>query len=236
MTPHGLALKAYSEGEASAELLILRDDGVEASVPARHFFREAAEFSQIEKLALERCRGRILDIGAGAGSHALALQARGLYVTALDICPEAACVMVRRGVQTVHQGDIFGYRGGPFDSLLLLGHAVGAAGTLDGLRKLLIHARQLTRVGGQILLDSLDVSCSQDRKNLDYQEANLRRGRYVGEIRLQFQYKGNLGPFCDWLQVDLWTLADVAFQTGWSCENLLEQEGGEYLARLVCRS
>jgi len=39
MTPYGLALLAYSQGRTSAEVTIRRDDGLEAGLPVRQFFR-----------------------------------------------------------------------------------------------------------------------------------------------------------------------------------------------------
>ena len=38
MEPFGKALAAYFEGESEAELILRRDDGEEAAIPASHFF------------------------------------------------------------------------------------------------------------------------------------------------------------------------------------------------------
>ena len=133
MTPYGLALRAYFDGQTQAEVLIRRDDGVEAPLPMSHFFREEAEFTPIEAAALERCRGQVLDIGAGSGIHSLVLQSRGLSVTAIDVSPQAVAVMTARGVRVAHHADVFKYQGGPFDTLLLLGHGIGIVEDLEGL-------------------------------------------------------------------------------------------------------
>jgi 2-polyprenyl-3-methyl-5-hydroxy-6-metoxy-1,4-benzoquinol methylase len=101
MTPHGLALVAYFQGDSTAQLIIRRDDGVEDLLPVSHFFRSPPEFSPIEVAALKRCQGHVLDIGAGTGLHSLVLQSKGLTVTAIDISPEAVEIMVQRGVRNV---------------------------------------------------------------------------------------------------------------------------------------
>jgi hypothetical protein len=101
------------------------------------------------------------------------------------------------------------------------------------LDKFLIHAQSLIKSDGQILLDSMDVSRSEDEKNLSYHETNRQAGRYIGETRIQMEYRGVTGPFFGWLHVDSITLAECARRAGWCCEVVLEQEGGEYLARLV---
>lgn len=235
MTPYGLALLAYLEGQADAEILIRRDDGVEAPLPARHHFRPPAEFSSLERAALDRCAGHVLDIGAGTGLHSLVLQERGLTVTAIDVCAQAVDIMRRRGVRDALHADVFAYRGGPFDTLLVLGHGIGVVETLAGLDRFLAHARGLLHEGGQLLLDSMDVSRTVDPQHLAYHQANRLAGRYIGEIRMQMTFGGVRGPFCGWLHVDAETLARHAEGSGWACETVLEGGAGDYLARLVHR-
>jgi SAM-dependent methyltransferase len=235
MTPHGLALMAYFRGETGARLIVRRDDGLETALPVSHFFRSADRLSPFEVAALDRCRGRVLDIGAGSGLHALVLQSRGLDVTALDVSPHAVAVMVRRGVRQVQCGDVFDFHGGPFDTLLLLGHGIGLAGDLPGLERFLTHARALTRRDGQVLLDSVDVTRTNDPRHLAYHEANRRAGQYPGSIRLRFEYREHVGPCCAWLHVDYPTLGEYADRAGWVCAPVLEDESGQYLARLLRR-
>jgi SAM-dependent methyltransferase len=233
LIPYGLGLQAYHSGQSEARLIIRRDDGLEVPLPASHFFRPPVEFSPIELAALERCRGHVLDIGAGSGLHSLVLQTEGMAVTAIDISPEAVEVMAQRGVRDVRCGDILGFPGGPFDTLLMLGHGVGIVEDLPGLDRFLAHARKLVRDNGQLLLHSLDVRQTEDPKNLAYHESARRAGRYIGEIRLQMEYEGEVGPYCGWLHVDPQTLRERAGPVGWRCETILVQEGGDYLARLT---
>lgn len=232
MTPFGVALLDSFQGESGAQLLLRRDDGNEELLPMSHFFRTAAEFSSIEIAALDRCRGHVLDVGAGSGLHSLFLQARGLRVTALDISPQAVAVMEARGVRDVQRADMLDYDGGPFDTLLMLGHGVGIVEDLPGLRRFLDVARRLTRSDGRLLVNSLDVTRTRDPKHLAYHEANRGAGRYVGEVRLQFEYEGMSGPYCGWLHVDPRTLREEAKRTGWTMETILAEESGDYLASL----
>jgi SAM-dependent methyltransferase len=233
MTPHGLALRAFFGGESSAQLIVRRDDGLEIPLPVSHFFRPPAEFSPIETAALEHCQGRVLDIGAGTGLHSIVLLARGRAVTAIDIDPHAVRIMTQRGLPDVHCADVFQFQGGPFDTLLMLGHGIGMVGDLAGLKRFLTHARQLTRDGGQLLADSQDVRRTSERRHLAYHEANRRAGRYFGVTRLRFEYQGQIGPYCGWLHVDPQTLREQAEPLGWDCDVLLEQDSGDYLACLT---
>lgn len=233
MSPHGYALLAYFKGEVTAELVVERDDGYRDSMLVSHFFRAPSEFSKIEKVALEHCRGRVLDAGAGAGIHSLFLQSRGIHVTAIDISQEAAEIMSLRGVEDARAEDVFDHSGGPFDTVLILGRSIGMVETLDGLRRFLSFAETLVRAGGQVLLDSLDVRRTADARHLAYHAAIEAAGRYVGEFRLRFTHADVEGPVCGWLYVDPTTLALESLEAGWKCTIPVEETDGSYLARLI---
>ncbi|MCI0379718.1 MAG: hypothetical protein L0215_19100 [Gemmataceae bacterium] len=236
MTPFGAALWACFEGDTDAELVLRRDDGLEVALPVSHFFREPAAFTAIEIAALQHCRGPVLDAGAGTGLHSLALQQLGVPVTAMDVCPQAVDIMARRGVARVHCADLFGFCGGPFATLLMLGHGVGAVQTIAGLDQFLSLAHGLLSQGGQVLLDSMDVRVTDNPRHLAYLDANRQAGRYIGEVRLQFEFRGQKGPYCGWLHVDAITLAEHADRAGWNCEVIAQAAGGNYLACLTAGS
>jgi SAM-dependent methyltransferase len=228
----GRALQAYLQGDTDAELVVRRDDGQATPVPVCFFFRDGSELTPVDRAALERCTGRVLDVGAGTGLHSLLLQRKGLAVTALDISPQAVEVMKRRGVTDARCADVFEFRGGEFDTMLLLCHGIGMVETLDGLDRFLAHARHLLVDGGQVLVDSLDVRNSKEPADMAYHDANQREGRYRGEIRMRFEFRGGTGPYCGWLHVDAQTLGEHAESAGWRCEVVHQEASGEYLARL----
>ena len=233
MEQFGKALRAFSRGEQGAVLNIRRDDGLVSPLPVGHFFRDQRQFTRLETTALALCRGTILDVGAGAGEHALLLRGQGRAVTPIDISPQAVAIMKRRGLRDARCVDVFDFRGGTFDTILLLGHSIGMVGTLEGLERFIAHARDLVAPDGQILLDSLDVRATDAPENLAYHEANRRAGRYIGEIRMCFEFRDESGPLFGWLQVDAETLALRAEGAGWKCEVVHAEGGGEYLARLT---
>jgi len=233
MAPHGAALLAYFRGDTQAELVIRRDDGLEDRLPVSHFFRPPEQFFPIEVMALERCRGHVLDIGAGTGLHSLVLQSRGLTVIAIDVSSLAVTIMQESGVEDPRWADIFSFDDGPFDTLLMLGHGIGMAQDLAGLDRFLAHARSLVRRGGQVLVHSHDVRKTHDPRHLAYHDANRRAGRYIGEIRMRFVFENDVGPMCGWLHVDPETLMRHAERAGWGCDIVLEEESGDYLARLT---
>jgi methylase of polypeptide subunit release factors len=179
----------------------------------------------LEHAALQLCRGKILDIGAGAGSHALWLQQQGAAITAMEISVLACDVMNQRGVETIIQQDIFTYSKERYDSLLLLMNGIGLAGTLAGLRIFLQHAATLLNPGGQLIFDSSDVAYV-------YKDHFPDLKNYYGEIAYRYQYKGKKTDWFNWLYVDRYTLSAIALSEGWRAAFITEDENGQYLVKL----
>lgn len=219
----GQALSDYTQGDTDAFLLVHTSYGEIETMPASVFFRSESHMPDLEKYMLSLCRGKVLDAGAGAGSHTLWLQEKGSDVTALDISPAAVHIMQQRGVRRAVYGDIFTYTGATFDTILLIMNGIGIAKTVRGLRKLLRRLKKILNRGGQILLDSCDVSYLE--------EANIYT-HYIGEVTYQFEYKNQKGEPFEWLYLDTDTLHKIASEEGWHCQ-IIYEEDETYAARLV---
>ncbi len=231
--PHGRALLDFCNGDTSAEIVVNGDDGETEVVPIRVFFRGPSEFSALEEAALDLCRGRVLDAGAGAGCHSLVLQERDLSVCAIDLAPEAIEVMQRRGVKDARCADISHFQEGRFDTILLMMNGIGVVGDLAGLDRFLAEAHRLLAPDGQILLDSYDPNWTDDPDEAAAPERKTLAGRYIGEMRFRLEYKGKQGPSLAWLFLDATLLAERAMRAGWSCDLIWQEEEGHYLARLT---
>ncbi|RYZ94286.1 MAG: methyltransferase domain-containing protein [Sphingobacteriaceae bacterium] len=220
----GQAIYNFFHKTGRHKLWINNRYGPKEAMPVAAYFRDEDDMPDLEWAALDHCKGTILDIGAGAGSHALVLQQRGMDVTALEISPLAADVMRQRGVNKVVTADIFTYSVEKYDTLLLLMNGIGLTGTLDNLRIFLRHAKTLINPGGQLLFDSSDIAYLY--------EGNLPADGYYGEIWYQYEYKKRTTEWFKWLYVDEPTLLNIAAEEGWNAEVLLEDEFGQYLVRL----
>ena len=209
------------------KLWINNQYGPKEEMPVDVYFRGEDDMPDIEWLALNECRGSVLDIGAGAGSHALVLQERGFDCTALDISPMACDVMRERGVINVVKGDIFTYNNQKFDTLLLLMNGIGLTGTLDNLSVFLNHIKQLLNPGGQILFDSSDIAYLY--------EDNLPTDKYYGELLYQYQYNRQKTEWFPWLYIDEKKLELIVNREGYNMEVLLEDEFKQYLVRLTLK-
>ena len=225
MDVFGEALKDYFLHQFKDPLILHNSYGEPEEMPVEVFFREEEDLPGLEKFALGACRGKILDIGAGAGSHALILQERNHEVTALEISPLAVQIMHQLGVDKVINADIRTFTGQKYDTLLLMMNGIGLVETLEGLRHFLQHARTLLLPEGQLLMDSSDIS---------YLYEDLPRPHhYYGEIRYQYEYKKVKGNWFGWLYVDQETLIEVATSEGWLTQVIYENDDDQYLARLI---
>jgi SAM-dependent methyltransferase len=224
--PHGEALRDYLAGETGAAVTVHGEAGDADVIPAALFFRGPEEFSALDAAALELCHGRVLDVGAGAGCHALALQAQGLAVSAIDLVPDAVEVMRRRGVADPRCVDLDGLEAPPFDTILLMMNGIGMAERVAGIPRFLEAIRRRTRPDGQLVLDSFDPRTEAEAAV----ETDGLEG-YPGELRFQLEYRGRRGPWYSWLFVDFDTLARQAARAGWEGETVWREEDGHYLAR-----
>ncbi|MFD2247675.1 class I SAM-dependent methyltransferase [Pontibacter ruber] len=228
--PIGTAIQDYLKGNKRAEIVVESSITEDDVIPVDYLFRTRYEMPELEQLALDECSGRVLDIGAGAGCHSLALQEQGLEVVALDISEGAVEAMQQRGVQQVLRQDIFKLKGQQFDTLLLLMNGIGIVGDLKGLDRFLKHAATLLRPGGKILLESSDILYMYEEEDGSVL-LDLNAG-YYGEVKYNMKYKDQASGWFNWLFIDPAILQDYAEKHNYSFELLYEGEDGNYLARL----
>lgn len=228
---HGAALLDCYRGDADATLIVYQD-GERDDVPASFWLRETLD--PLEALALDHCRGRVLDLGAGSGLHALELQQRAFDVVAIDISPSCVEIMRDRGVRDARVADLYQFADGPFDTIACLCNGLDKVGRLADLPYFLDRMRALLAPGGQLLADSFDLGASADPKQQARLAERKAEGRYFGELDLQFEYRGAISEIFPVLQVDRNTLEVTAAAAGWSCTTIAKR-GGHYLARLQPR-
>eukprot|EP01133_Synstelium_polycarpum_P013193 gene13193-15503_t len=213
--------------KGSAEILWLHNSyGEPEEMPLDIFFRNKKDMPEMELKALDLCKGHTLDLGAGAGSHALLLQQMKKEVTALDISPGAVSIMKQRGVKNILEKDIFALEDIQYDTLLFLMNGIGVTGTISGLKDFLVKAASFIKKDGQLIFDSSDIAYL-------YQHTTFPDNKYYGEVAYQYQYRHKKGNWFNWLYIDQQSLALVSKECGWNSQLLLEDEYGQYLVRLT---
>lgn len=233
----GTAIWEYFGGTSEAELLTYLtlqgfDQPFQDSLPLAYLFRSFRDMPPLERLALQLCRGKVLDVGCGAGSHSLYLQKQGLEVTALDSSPGAVATCIKRGIKDVVQLEVLNYRGTNFDTILLLMNGIGLAGRLSRLPSFLGQLKKMLGTNGQILLDSSDI-----RYMYQDDESSLfhlpEEGPYYGEGEFTMEYKGKKSSKFPWLYLDQQRLKSEAEAVGLQVEFVSHGAHYDYLARLT---
>lgn len=127
---YGRAIRDFHKDGEGFEL-VERDDGwIGPSGGPDQYFRTYEDWPARQQAAMDHVEGRVLDIGCGAGRHALYLQERGHEVVAIDVSPNAVQVSRDRGLSDVRKLGIESVTGleGPFDTILMLGNNFGLVG------------------------------------------------------------------------------------------------------------
>ncbi len=218
----GQALLAAADDRDSAPVVVLeRDDGLVELDPfvRRNYYGTPDSWSDRDRWALERTVGSVLDLGAGAGRAALALQAAGRPVVALDVSPGAIAVCRRRGVQQCFLGtadDLVETNPTPFDSILALGNNLGLLGSPTHAVSLLNALAAISAPDSMIVGTGRDPYATDDPLHLAYHEANRRLGRMPGQVTIRVRHRTLTTPWFDLLWCSIDELADLCESTRWS--------------------
>ncbi|WGK65060.1 class I SAM-dependent methyltransferase [Croceiramulus getboli] len=226
----GTALLDYYEGRYSEDITVHSNIAEDDVLPLPHLFRSFEEMPVLEQQALKLCKGHVLDIGCGAGSHALYLQKQKFKVTALDASPGAVQVAQMRGVIDARQQSLLDFKGETFDTLLLLMNGTGIFESTAKISEYLAHLHRLTAPHGQVLIDSSNIAYMfEDEDGGYWMDMNAD---YYGEVEFQLSYQGKSGAPFDWLYLDYDRLSAFAKANHWTCERIQEGPYHDYLARL----
>jgi SAM-dependent methyltransferase len=227
--PLAAALEDHHRTGRSRRVHALRADGVGFEIETDEYFTLEGALAELDALALDACVGRVLDVGAGAGRHALELQARGHEVVAIDVSPICVAICRERGVLDAREFDVMDLASseplGRFDTLHFGMQTIGVAGGVEPLETLLRRLRGCLRPGGRILADS---SALREPWEGDASDRSASRG----EIVLSTRYRGWRGEPFAWLYLAEEDLARVAEAAGYRMQTLGRVASGEYLASL----
>ena len=213
--------------------IVERDDGyIDVHGGPVRYLSEYKKWPSHYKKAMRYARGRVLDIGCGAGRHALYLQGKGLDVVGIDNSPLAIEVCKQRGLRNASVISInqISARLGIFDTVLMMGNNFGLFGSFEGARRLLKKLDKITSPKGRIIAETLDVYKTDNPDHLNYHEFNRQRGRMGGQVRLRVRYKKYVTPWFDYLMVSKAEMENILDETDWKVERYIDTEGPVYVA------
>ncbi len=229
---YGRIVWDHLHGTPTTEI-IERDDGWFAvSGGAPNYFAEFKDWPRHQQVAMRFIRGRVLDVGCGAGRCCLYLQKRGHRVVGIDASPLAIKVCRKRGVKDARLLPItkVSHTLGRFDTILMMGNNFGLFGSRSRARWLLRRLHALTSAEARIVAESLNVYQTKDPGHLRYLRLNRRRGRMSGQIRLRVRYRRCRTPWFDYLMVSPREMEMLLAGTGWRMGRYLKSNGAPYVA------
>lgn len=228
----GKAILDFQTNNSPEDLITETTISEEDEMSVAYLFRSYDEMPQMEQKALQLAKGKILDVGCGAGSHSLSLQnERNLDVTSIDISANAIQACTLRGLKKAKVQDVLTLENEKYDTILLLMNGAGMCGKLKNIPNFLLKLKSLLNPGGQILLDSSDIIYMFDDDE-DGGKWIPSQNEYYGEIVFNISYKGEKEKPFDWMFIDYNTLQNAALDNGLKCELILEGEHFDYLAKL----
>lgn len=226
----GKAILDFQTNNAPENIITETNISETDEMDVAYLFRSYNEMPKLEKKALQLAKGKILDVGCGAGSHSLHLQEKGFDVTSIDISKNAIKACELRGLKDAKVQNILEIENETFDTILLLMNGTGIFETLAKTSIYLQKLKSLLAPNGQILIDSSDIIYMFDEEE-DGSKWVPADG-YYGELTFTISYKNETEASFPWLYLDYNTLQNAAAANGLQCELVAEGKHYDYLAKI----
>jgi SAM-dependent methyltransferase len=227
---YGRLILGYLEKGEGIEI-VERDDGFinASSFGPAAYFAPFRRWPKAERQAMRLARGRVLDVGCGAGRVALELQRRGHEVVGIDLSPLAVEVSRRRGVRDARELPVtqVGRDLGRFDTFVMFGNNFGLMGSRRRAPWLLRRFRSIANGSARILAESVDPYKTDKPEHLAFHERNRKRGRMGGQLRIRIRESTHSTPWFDYLLASPEEMASLAEGTGWELTRVIDE--GEHV-------
>lgn len=229
--PMGQAMYHYFHFNDKTSIKVNTNITEGEELPVPYLFRKYSDMPFLEKEALGLVKGKVLDVGAGSGTHSLYLQDNGFDVTSIDVSELSCELMKEQGLKNVICKDIWALEPQLYDTIMFMMNGIGLVKSLVGLEIFLEHIKHFITHTGQILLDSSDIRYMfKDDEGGLWVDIN---SEYYGELEYHLTYKNYKAEPFPWLYVDFDRLRNIAIKCGWNIELIYEDEHFHYLAKLT---
>jgi 2-polyprenyl-3-methyl-5-hydroxy-6-metoxy-1,4-benzoquinol methylase len=231
----GQEMWACYNGEEASEI-VERDDGFFNASPKGpgFYFSEYEDWDPIDRKAMEFVKGRVLDIGCGAGRHSLYLQKMGLNVLGIDSSPLAIKVCKLRGLKRARVMPIeeLNFKPNSFDTVIMLGSNFGLFGSFEKAQRLLKKLHKMTSRNGLIVASTRDTYKTDNPDHLAYHKLNRKRSRMAGQLRVRIRFRKCIGRWFDYLIVSKKEMEEILKGTGWKIREFIDSGDSAYIAAI----
>jgi hypothetical protein len=230
--PFGRAVADHHHGRTGEPLFVCDGDD-RREHPIRAFYFDPVDTeSEAGSWLASWVRGPLVDLGAGAGRHALVFQTR-VETVAVDSSEALVEVMRDRGVADAWVGDMFALREqfdrDRFGSALVVGTQAGLVGSMQGLRRWLGDLAFVTDAGATAVVDGYDPDHDAVDELLGFR-ADPTPG--LAHRVFHFAYEGNTGQILLFRLFSPDRLREATVGTGWAVAAIRRGEGSYYRAAL----
>ena len=214
----GRAVRDHHRGERTAPLR--QGDGeVTRDHPIEAFYFDAFDpESDAGSWLTSRVTGPLVDLGAGAGRHALRFQER-FETVAVESSAALVETMRARGVADAREGDMFALRDAferdRFASAIAIGTQIGLAGSMRGLSAFLGDLAFVTTPDATAVVDCYDPDHREAADRLGYREDPTPG---LAHRVMWFAYGGETDPTLHFRLFSPDRLREAALGTGWELE------------------
>lgn len=212
--------------------VVERDDGFVVGGTTAQYFSEFKDWLPHEKKAIKYAKGKVLDIGCGAGKHAIYLQSKKFDVTAIDVSPLVIKVCKKRALKkakVLSIDDVCNLKT-KFDTVLLLGNNWGLLQNFKKAKKVLADLYKITSDKALILGESSDPTKKLEPEEIQYQKQNIKKGRMPGQRRIRIRFRSYCSDWFDYLGVSKSEMEEILKNTGWKVKKYFDSERSSFIA------
>ena len=234
-----ILLAQYESGDKLCEIIERDDNYIDSGSELGHYFSDYKDWPRAEKKIISFARGRVLDIGCGAGRHAIYLQDRGLDVTGIDVFPGAIKVSKARGLKKAlvrRIEDISKFKPHSFDTVLMMGNNFGLFGGPARAKRLLKSLAIITSDDAQIIAGTRNPYGTTVREHLRYHRFNKQRGRMPGQLRIRARFGSAIGGWFDYLLVSPQEMEKIFDGSEWTIKSFYGNTENSYFALIQKRA
>ena len=227
----GQQLLAQYKDRSVPEIVERNDGFISVGRFGQIYFTDYAQWSKPEKQALKLVKGKVLDIGSGAGRHVLYLQNKGFDVLAMDSSAGALKVCKLRGIKKTKLlpiEKVNQLKPQKFDTVLMLGNNFGLFSSFNKAKIILKKLHQVTSKHSQIIAETSNPYVTDNPVHLNYHRRNKKMGRMIGQIKLRIRFQNLIGTWFDYLLVSQPELKKILKDTGWKLKKIIKTKGQNY--------